>query len=42
MIVGGAGVLARHAIGGTTGDTFGAVAKIVEVASYAVLVALAS
>jgi adenosylcobinamide-GDP ribazoletransferase len=33
------GLLARHVLGGTTGDTLGAVAKLVEVGTYAALVA---
>jgi cobalamin synthase len=38
-LTGGAAVLFRRAIGGTTGDTFGAVAKLVEVSSYVVFAA---
>jgi cobalamin synthase len=40
LVVTAAGsVLARRALGGTTGDTFGSVAKVVEVASYGVFAA---
>jgi adenosylcobinamide-GDP ribazoletransferase len=39
LVVAAMGVLTRRAIGGTTGDTYGAVGKLVEVAAYAAVVA---
>jgi adenosylcobinamide-GDP ribazoletransferase len=36
IVTAGAALLARRALGGTTGDTFGAGAKVVELVSYAV------
>lgn len=41
VIVAGARTATRRVIGGATGDTFGAVGKLVEVASYAVVAAVA-
>jgi adenosylcobinamide-GDP ribazoletransferase len=40
LLTAGGGLIARHLLGGTTGDTLGAVAKLVEIGAYAALVAV--
>jgi adenosylcobinamide-GDP ribazoletransferase len=39
LVTGGAALVVRRALGGTTGDTFGATAKLVELVSYGVFAA---